>query len=440
MSVSSDDFDSHALELNDDAVKAEEMIRKLSALIMADEDFRNLSKVQDVYCPFEALRVEKAEIRHSNFLANILSPNNPHGFGDSILRKFCETLLIAAQKPELALDLHLSDLSNVDIRREWEDIDLLIIFPQMCNGRDLVIAIELKVEAKESKGQLEKYERKLEKIWPQENKILFFVTPKETEASRKSWFSVGFENIIAAIEDSIQEIKGHPNAMMMVDSYINMIRREYMSDPELERLAEKIWSKHSEALKYLIKNQPLPLEAIISDLQSDEFLEQINSGLEKKKCAARLVYKDRKNKRYIRFSVKEWEQYCDIRKEDRPDSIEQFIDLQIDISLSKCSAGLILIPGELQFREKIYGVLKDKSVLLNRKRDDLSAKWTTLDSKTIRDQSAMKKILGQHDENESENFRQAREKFKQDIAEYFIKVVPRFHEAISKAAEEGLIK
>jgi hypothetical protein len=52
---------------------SEDFIEDVSDLIMRSEAFRELSESQDVYCPFEALGVTRMEIRHSNFLADIIN-------------------------------------------------------------------------------------------------------------------------------------------------------------------------------------------------------------------------------------------------------------------------------------------------------------------------------------------------------------------------------
>lgn len=433
MSANLDESDLNALSSSNDAAMEKEMIEKLSALILEDENFEKLSKVQDVYCPFKALGVEKTEIRHSNFLADILSPKNLHGFGDIILRKFCEALLIAAEKPELALNLHISDLSNVIIKRETENIDLLIIFPQMCSSHGLVIAIELKVRAKESKGQLEKYEGVLKEMLPQATKVFFFVTPDKAEATRSNWVNVGFETIIASIEDSIQEIKGHPSAMMMIQSYIDMMRREYMniSDPELERLAEKIWNEHREALEFLSEYQPSPGN-IKEQLESGSFLKEINAALHAKDCRVQLISGENKSKRYINFVVKEWGELEDMRQDPSSD-FPQLLKFEISFSKSHCRTSVVLCPGESQRRIKIYDIFEDKGVL-QKKRKTMSAEWTKLSTRTICNESEMEEIIGQDEDSDQIK------KLKKNVINYFIEVIPRFHKAVLEAAEEGLIK
>uniref|UniRef100_UPI0005608937 PD-(D/E)XK nuclease family protein n=1 Tax=Rhizobium fredii TaxID=380 RepID=UPI0005608937 len=116
----------------------------LESLLIHASEFRRLEDGLDVFCPFEALGMVGAEIRHSNYLAYILNPHRPHGFGAGLLRPFLIQAL--AIRPSLysitPLDVHLLDLGSAEIRREWQNIDLLIVVPQ----ERVVVAIELKID------------------------------------------------------------------------------------------------------------------------------------------------------------------------------------------------------------------------------------------------------------------------------------------------------
>ncbi|WP_426231076.1 PD-(D/E)XK nuclease family protein [Pararhizobium sp. DWP3-4] len=116
-----------------------------------------MEKSLDIFCPFEAVGMVSAEIRHSNFLSYILNPNRPHGFRGAILRTFLMSATRIGHEQGLSagftpLDLHLLDIEVVEVRREWRNIDLLLIVP----GAKLVVAIELKIGASQSKSLTEK--------------------------------------------------------------------------------------------------------------------------------------------------------------------------------------------------------------------------------------------------------------------------------------------
>lgn len=96
---------------------------QLAEIPVGSSEFKELDKAVNQFCPFEAVGMARQEIRHAHFLAYILDPNCPHGFGDAVLRAVLETLLQEFSDVS-SLDLHLVDLSRATIRREWESIDL----------------------------------------------------------------------------------------------------------------------------------------------------------------------------------------------------------------------------------------------------------------------------------------------------------------------------
>ncbi|MCH9845280.1 MAG: PD-(D/E)XK nuclease family protein, partial [Alphaproteobacteria bacterium] len=100
---------------------------------------------------FRILKSSRYEIRHSNFLAWLLDPKASHGLGDTILKRFVRYVLHKAEPNNLML--HQFNFSNVKIRREWKNIDLLIVFD------NAVITIENKIFSGEGKEQLKKYKK-----------------------------------------------------------------------------------------------------------------------------------------------------------------------------------------------------------------------------------------------------------------------------------------
>jgi hypothetical protein len=97
-------------------------IRKfIEDLVLDDPDFREVEHNMDVFCAFEAI-------------------------GDVSLNR---------------IRIHLADLDDVEIRREVDRMDLVLVL----HSEKLVVVIELKVDADEERGQLENYRRKADATW-----------------------------------------------------------------------------------------------------------------------------------------------------------------------------------------------------------------------------------------------------------------------------------
>jgi hypothetical protein len=87
---------------------------QLASLLVDNADFEALERKFGVYCPFDALGVADWEPKHSQFLANILDPQRPHGFGSRVLQAFLTASTRSSDGAALStglspLDVHLMD-------------------------------------------------------------------------------------------------------------------------------------------------------------------------------------------------------------------------------------------------------------------------------------------------------------------------------------------
>ena len=295
--------------MSDDLTQQALKIQQISDLIMNDSKFQSLSQHRDVYCPFEALGAARMEIRHSNFLANLITPNASHGFGDMLLRSFIEALLSKkADAKELSLELHLTDMSDAEIRREWKNIDLLVRIPRS-QKPDVVLVVEIKIESGEGRGQLKKYKKIVEETYPSSSAKIyfFFLTPYGTESSHPDWVDVAFSTILDAFDKALKTGEGQPDARRMVELYIAMMRRHYVDDKELNELARKIWKEHGSALNILIERRPDEVEvgAFFQKIFDSDLPNKISKELKKQGVALTFELDTRSN-RYITLAVPEW--------------------------------------------------------------------------------------------------------------------------------------
>ena len=133
---------------------------ELSALL-DDVDFKVIHARMSRFNVFEAVGGVRGELRHSNFLAYLLSPGRPHGLAAkplvAALRGVLEQLP-APERPMMILELITGDLGDAVVHRERGKIDLLIEAPSL----KLVVCVENKVGAGAGGGQLERYRRSVE--------------------------------------------------------------------------------------------------------------------------------------------------------------------------------------------------------------------------------------------------------------------------------------
>jgi hypothetical protein len=235
----------------------EEYEKKLSELL-SDTEFEKLEL--DLKSPniFSALSISRMEIRHSNFLAWLLEPGGSHGIGDLLLRKFLrEIFMTNNEKTEYSyFDVDLFDLRNVEVRREWKKVDLLIIHD------DFVVAIENKVGSTDHSNQLSRYKKAVDAAFPDKKRIYVYMTlfgddPNE-ELAREDYINYAYSSLCLSIEQIIEVHKESINGKVLsyLKDYITIIRRETMENDKLSTAAGKIYAAHKEALDFIFENIP----------------------------------------------------------------------------------------------------------------------------------------------------------------------------------------
>ena len=74
-------------------VRHDEMASAIEALLLDDDGIPSVSAYLGGFNVFEAIGHTRSEERHSDFLAFLLDPNETHGLGAEVLRRFVVTIL-----------------------------------------------------------------------------------------------------------------------------------------------------------------------------------------------------------------------------------------------------------------------------------------------------------------------------------------------------------
>ena len=393
------------------------LMRQVSNLIMKDADFRQISEQKDVYCPFAALGAARMEIRHSNFLANLINPNENHGFGDLLLKGFLEALLGQTDATELLLDLHLTDLSDAVVLREWKDVDLLVRLPRSSKKQDLIFAIEIKIEANESQGQLKKYEEAVTEAWPQARTLFFFLTPDHAEASRETWVDVPFSEVLNEFERSLALGEGQSDARRLAELYIQMMRRNYVADEKMNDLAAQIWGRHRAALEFLIEHQPNAASELLVAVKTSNYLEIITQKLEELRFDLTFEV-EQESSRFLRLSVKEW----DAANGMKTSSAEgRLLILEVEFHNGGVHARWVVGRGPQEYRMAFVSALDP-----NRRRA-VTKDWTRISNEALFSKAEMKKAIedGLSERNTA--------KVISGLADYASRTAAKFDDLLKKA-------
>ncbi|MDB6354321.1 PD-(D/E)XK nuclease family protein [Trichococcus sp. K1Tr] len=119
--------------------------KKLLNLLNDMEEIEDkLSEWLDETNIFQILKLSRSEIRHSSFLAYLLSPNESHKWQDKFFKSLLKTVIEENDRQNDSFDyfdLVLNDYNDLMIYREHKNIDIFLV----SENNKVVMAIENKI-------------------------------------------------------------------------------------------------------------------------------------------------------------------------------------------------------------------------------------------------------------------------------------------------------
>lgn len=299
---------------------------------------------------FQILRISKSEIRHSNFLAWLLNPNESHKLGDIFLKRFLREVFSSDKFGEIdQVDVEGMNLSKVDIFREWNNIDILIKL------ENVVVCIENKVLSKEHSNQLKRYREIIARQFPKHQKTFVLLTPEGITAEEEGdiYEPISYEFIIESL-DRIIHIYGeslNQQVINYIKDYITIIKRELMGTDKLTELAKKIYENHRELLDFIIEHKPDIVDGLrlimIEELKKRGWI----LGSE--------------NKNYVRWFTPNIKDFIYYNKETKNawNKRESFLfEIALSSSTNKLHFKTVLSPTDLNYdSERVEEILKEIS-------------------------------------------------------------------------------
>jgi hypothetical protein len=249
----------------DDEYKVErsydDVLKLLKVFVVNNDDLEKLEGLLSQFNIFEALGAVRTELRHSDFLAFLLDPNLNHGLGDAFLKRFLQNILGDTENLDIklsAIDIALWDLNNIVVQREWQNVDILLVNKSNKNEENFVVLIENKIDFGEHSDQLKKYYERVRKAYQNFKIIPIFLTPDRLIPSESIYLSAGYKDIHDILNRILATRAASigPAVRVLIEHYIQMLRRHIMSESEIAQLCRDIYYKHKQALDLIFEHRP----------------------------------------------------------------------------------------------------------------------------------------------------------------------------------------
>ena len=253
-----------------------EQKKQLEKLLLS-EDFEELNLKTNHFNIFNALKLQNAEIRHSNFLGWLMTPYETHELGDYFLKEFLKSAIkdfSLDEKTELCLsDIALKNFNNAEIRREYKNIDILVID----NDNNFVCVVENKTWTDEHDNQLVRYAKEVYKDFPNYKKLFIFLTPpkekvnygnlikredfdKDKKEITATYYYVpmNYEQVFNAIDKTLRfnDKRLNVDVIIFIEHYKSMIKRDIMKikDKDTVELCRRIYKNHKNAIDMIVES------------------------------------------------------------------------------------------------------------------------------------------------------------------------------------------
>ena len=184
-----------------------------------------------------------------------MDPSQSHKIGDIFLKRFLREVFSSDKFEKIdQIDVEGMNLSNVQIYREWKNIDILIIL------NETVVCVENKILSKEHSNQLERYKKIVEENFPNLRKIFVYLTPfgEMSENESNNYEPISYVFVVETLERILKVYNSSLNDLVKtyIKDYIIMIKRELMKTDEAIELSKKIYQNHKELLDFIYENKP----------------------------------------------------------------------------------------------------------------------------------------------------------------------------------------
>jgi len=345
----------------DPSVEEQRHRRLLEALVVGNRELEQIEARLSRFNIFAALGAIRQELRHSNFLAYLLSPQESHRLGTAFLKRLFELALVG--NPGFGpLQVSLWQADKAKVLREWENIDITIRDDQ----NKIVVTIENKIDADEGPNQLQRYFEITEREFSGWRVIAIYLTPEGDRPSDDRYIPMSYSQVCDAVDRVVTSNPiGEEAVRLGLTQYAEMLRRYVVAESEISQLCRQIYEQHREAIELIIQHIP----------DRRDFIRQLVEALVSKCSDMEL---DGSSKSFVRFWLKSLDAPA-LRHDSK-----RILFFEFDLGVSELWLRLYIGPGPKELRQKLLDMAKRNKPPLNPS-ERLGEQWSTIFSRKLFD-------------------------------------------------------
>lgn len=230
-------------------------LEQLTALI-SDPDFLSLSDQSPAPSLFYVLGIERHELAHTRLLAWLLDPAESSvadALASLLLRHIADVDPLSGITPQDADQCRIASIS-----REYEHIDIVATVDTPT--RRLLLAIENKIDAQESPGQLARYQTVLSALSLGKSAVLLFLTPEGRPPSTASKTSatpcipLSYAFFVSALRSL--PARSSAREMSILEHARQHLEETIVGESETKQKIRELWLRYPRAVRALVAQRP----------------------------------------------------------------------------------------------------------------------------------------------------------------------------------------
>jgi hypothetical protein len=324
--------------------------RILEEFVANNAELQRLELLLRKFNLFEVLKLVWHEVRHSDFLAYMLDPQQNHGLRDRFLKAVLQSVVKGgANSGVTPIDVDVWNLNSAEVHREWQNIDIFV----RDETNRLAVIIENKVQSDEHSNQLARYYDLVAREYVGWRIVAIYLTREGESPSDERFIACGYDQVCDLVEQLV-DLNGSMidgGVRIVIEHYAEMLRRHIVTESEISELCRRIYAKHKQALDLIYEHRP-DRQQMVRDLL-EGWIEQ-NPQLEPDHCT----------KSYVRFIPKKLDSDV-LKKGSGWTSTGRMLLFELVNTEDSLTVKLLIGPGPAEIRQKLFDTAHAEKPLFN---------------------------------------------------------------------------